>query len=233
MTIPDCANLTVSDQSLKVTLPGGAQIPVLVPETNPNDLQVSKALLGQASGAMAPLVPIFNIIDALLAVKAFAEAVPGVITNPSKLATAISDLVKKISKLASLIPQLSVPLMIVDLIDVVLVALAGVINALETIAAQEARIAAAITKSEEPGNEALATVITCAQDLLVKQKAGVSEGLGPLNTFFGLMNVFLELIGLEPIPDLSGPLPDDTQEAIDTMNDLVKLLRDLRATIPI
>ncbi len=233
MAIPDCPVITIGSQGADITFPGGAKIPVMVPEINPNDLQITKALLGQASGALAPLVPIFNLIDAMLAVKDFAEAVPGLITDPGALTSAITSLIEKITALASLIPQLSVPLMILDLIDVTITALGGVITQLEAVLIQEAKIAAAATAATQPGNESLLTVVACAEGINVQTKNGIGEGLGPLNSFFGLMNIFLGLIGLPPIPDLSGDLPDDTQEAIDDLKDVVKLLEDLRATIPI
>lgn len=227
-----CAEVVVGNQGLKVTLPGGATIPVMVSETNPSNLQITKTLLGQASGAMAPLVPMFNIVAAMLALKDFAEAVPKVLTNPGKLAEAIPKLLKKIAVLAQLVPQLSVPLMVLDLIDVALAALQGTLAQLEAVAAQEARIAAALALSQVDGNGALLEVTVCASGLLVKQKQGIQEGLGALGTFFGLMNTFMELIGLPPIPDLSA-LPDDTAEAIDSLQTVVKTLQDIRATIPI
>jgi len=218
---------------LKITMPGGAVIPVMVPEINPNSLQITKALLGQASGAMAPLVPVFNIIDAVLSIKDFAEAVPGLITNPTAIVEAIEKLIQKIAKLAGLIPQLSVPLMVLDLIDVAIEALNGLVTQLEAVIVQEAKIAAASLKATEPGNDALLEVVACAEAINLQVKNGISEGLGPLNSFFGMINIFLSLIGLQPIPDLAGGLPDDSEAAIDSLRDVVKILQDLRATIPI
>lgn len=232
MAIPECVDVAIGDQSLKVTLPGGAVIPVMVPEVFPSELQIAKALIGQASGAMAPLVPVFNLIDAMLSVKDFAEAVPGVITDPGALVSAIEKLIEKITKLAGLIPQLSVPLMLLDLIDVTITALGGVVTQLEAVAVQTAKIATSEALAAEPGNESLLEVVDCAKGLLAKMNAGISEGLGPINSFFAMINIFLGLLSLGQIPDLSA-LPEDTAEAIEALGAVVKLLQDLRATIPI
>ena len=181
---------------------------------------------------MAPLVPIFDILEAMLAVKDFAEAVPGVISNPSALASATADLIEKITGLAALVPQFSVPFMVLDLIDLMISALNGAITQLDAYLIQEAKIAAAIVKANEEGNGSLLTVTACAEALQVKTLDGIQEGLGPLNTFLGLLNIFLGLLGLDPVPDLAD-LPEDAQDAIDALRDVVKLLGDLRDTIPV
>ena len=230
---PDCVELVLGNQGAQVRLPGGAALSVMVPDINPSDLAITKSLLSQGNAALAPLLPVFNIIDALLAVKDFAEAVPGLITDPSALVDAIAALIEKISKLAQLIPQLSVPFLVVDLIDVGITALNGFVTELDKIVQQEIRIAAAITKANtEPANPALLEVTVCASEIVASTKQGLSEGLGPLNTFFGILSIFLGLIGQPPIPDVSD-LGDDAAAAIAALKDPVKVLQDLRDAIPI
>ncbi len=230
---PDCVTLTLGNQGAQVRLPGGAALSVMVPDLNPSDLAITKSLLAQGNAALAPLLPVFNIIDALLAVKDFAEAVPGLLTDPTALVDAIAALIEKITKLAELIPQLSVPFLVVDLIDVGITALNGFVTELNKIVQQELNIAAAITKANTaPLNPSLLDVTTCASDLVAQTKQGLEEGLGPLNTFFGLLSIFLGLIGQPPIPDVSD-LGDDAAAAISTLEDTVKLLQDIRAAIPL
>lgn len=227
-----CPSSTGADQSTKIRFPGGATLQVLTSQTIPNGLQVTKSLLSQASSALAPLAPIFNLIDALLAVKEFAEAVPKLLTDPTALAEAIINLVEKIAKLASLIPQLSVPLLIVDLFDVVIGALDGVVTELEKVVAQEARIQAAIAKAQESGNEALQDSIDCANDINDQVKAGIAAGVAPLNPLFAVMNIFLGLIGAPEIPSIEN-LPDDASEAVEYLGDFVDILQNARDAIPI
>ncbi len=230
---PDCAVITIGNQGLQVRLPGGAALSVMVPDINPSDLAITKSLLAQGNAALAPLLPVFNIIDALLAVKDFAEAVPGLLTEPDALIAAIGALIEKISKLAQLIPQLSVPFLIVDLLDVGITALNGFVTELEKIIAQETAIAAAITKANiPPVNAALLTVTTCATDQVASAKQGLEEGLGPLNSFFGLLSIFLGLLGQEPIPSISD-LGPDSQAAIDALRGSIDILQAIRDAIPL
>ena len=233
MALPECVEVSIGDQSLQIRMPGGAAIPVMVPHPSPSNLQITKALMGQASGALAPLVPVFNIIDAILAIKDFADSVPGVVTDPGAVVEAIGALAEKVAKLAQLIPQLSVPFMVLDLVDVAIAALDGIVTQLEAVVAQEAKIAAATLKAAEPGNEALAGVVACATDLNATTKAAIAEGLGPLNSLFGVINIFLGLIGAPEIPDLSGPLPDNTQEAVEALAGVVEVLQTVRSSIPV
>lgn len=205
----------------------------MVPDINPSDLAITKSLLSQGNAALAPLLPVFNIIDALLAVKDFAEAVPGLITDPTALIDATAALIEKISKLAQLIPQLSVPFLVVDLIDVGITALNGFVTELEKIVEQETAIAAAITKANTPPvNTALLEVTVCATEINDATKQGLEEGLGPLNTFFGVLSIFLSLIGQPPIPDVAD-LGEDSAAAIAALQDTVKLLQDIRNAIPL
>jgi hypothetical protein len=207
----------------------------MVPEINPNGLAITKNLLTQANAALAPLMPIFNIIDAVLAIKAFAESIPDALgppPDPSVIAAALAELVEKVAKLAALIPQLAVPYMIVDVLDAIITALNGTITNLEIVIVQEARIAAAMLKASEPGNDALLEVVICADSINASVKGGISEGLGPLNSLFGVLNLFLGLIGLPEIPSMDA-LPEDSAEAIESLRVTVKLLEDLRASIPL
>lgn len=230
---PDCVTLTLGNQGAQIRLPGGAALSVMVPDINPSDLAITKNLLAQGNAALAPLLPVFNIIDALLAVKDFAEAVPGLLTDPSALVSAIESLIEKIAKLAQLVPQLSVPFLVVDMIDVAITALNGFVTQLEIVVQQELRIAAAVVKANTaPVNAALLEVTVCADSINAATKQGISEGLGPLNTLFGLLSIFLGLIGQPPIPDVA-ELGDDTAEAIASLRAVVDLLQGIRDAIPL
>jgi hypothetical protein len=235
VTVPDCVEVEIGGQGQTVRLPGGPTLQVMVPQIAPDGIQVTKNLLTQASAALAPLMPVFQIIDAILAIKAFADAVPDSVGPPFNVTAVIQALAgvsKKVAKLASLIPQLAVPLLVVDVIDVVIQALNGAVTQLEAVVVQEAKIAAALTKATETGNDALLQVVACADDFNVATRNGISEGLGPLNSLFGVLNLFLGLIGAPEVPALDD-LPDDAQQAIDQLKSVVDLLQNLRDSIPI
>src|SRR5678816_1818139 len=132
MPIPDlksiCVELTVQPQNLSVTFPGGASLDAELPDVGgPDRMERSKQLLAQANAALAPLGPVFNLIDVALALFNAVKAIPDAISHldPSKITDALPDLANKAARIAAIVPQLSVPLMILGLIDALLAFLGG------------------------------------------------------------------------------------------------------------
>ena len=63
-----CVAIKVTPQNLSVTFPGGAEMAVQLPDTGiPDPMQLAKQMMAQANAALAPLVPVFNIIDTVMA----------------------------------------------------------------------------------------------------------------------------------------------------------------------
>jgi len=62
-----CVELTVTPQRLSLTFPGGAALDAQLPDIGiPDPMELSKQLMAQANAALA-FVPVFNIIDTVLA----------------------------------------------------------------------------------------------------------------------------------------------------------------------
>jgi len=237
MPLPDlsevCIDLKVTSQELCITFPGGAEMCVQIPGV-PDPTDVSKQLLAQANAALTPLVPVFNIIDAILALFKCVKAIPdslGPPPDPTKLAESIPDLAEKIDKLLKLIPQLSIPVLIAGLIDVILFYLEGLRGQLQAIIAAQVRIAAAATRAAELGNVQLRTVVDCATASMDAYLQNLNEGMKPLNRLVGLLNLFLQLAGLPPIPDLAN-LGDDAEAALAPLDAVIDSLKTVRAGLP-
>lgn len=237
MPLPDlsevCIDLKVTSQELCITFPGGAEMCVQIPGV-PDPTDVSKQLLAQANAALTPLVPVFNIIDAILALFKCVKAIPdslGPPPDPTKLAECIPDLAEKIDKLLKLIPQLSIPVLIAGLIDVILFYLEGLRGQLKAIIAAQVRIAAAATRAAELGNVQLRTVVDCAEASMDAYLQNLNEGMKPLNRLVGLLNLFLQLAGLQPIPDLAN-LGDDAEAALAPLDAVIDSLKTIRAGLP-
>ena len=65
----DCAVITVVDGTKCISFPGGAEICMTVPSAVPvTESEQLSALFGQLNSALAPLQPVFNIIEAILAI---------------------------------------------------------------------------------------------------------------------------------------------------------------------
>lgn len=237
MPLPDlstvCIELKVTSQELCVTFPGGAEMCVQIPGV-PDPTDVSKQLLAQANAALAPLVPIFNIVDAIIALFNCVKAIPdslGPPPDPTKLAECIPDLAEKIDKLLKLIPQLSIPVLIAGLIDVLLFYLQGLRGQLQSVIAAQARIAAAATRAAELGNVQLRTVVDCANASMDAYLQNLNEGIKPLSRLVALLNLFLQLAGLSPIPDFKD-LGDDAEAALAPLDAVIDSLKTVRAGLP-
>jgi hypothetical protein len=239
MPIPNledlCVQLVITPQNLSVAFPGGAALDTLLPDIGiPDPMELSKQLMAQANAALAPLAPVFNIADTVLALHNVVKAIPDAITglDPGQITDALPDLAQKAGKLLALVPQLSVPRMIVGLIDVLLSFLGGLAGQLRAFIDLQVRIQRAENRAAELGNAQLLVVVGCAKEHVDAQMHSLAESVVPVNRLIALINVFSELAGLGPLPDLS-ELGRDAQAALEPLDEIVRVLKDLRATIPV
>lgn len=222
-----CFQLSLANGELRITLPGGA---VISPQSGVelgDNLAVARSLIAQVNAALTPLVPIFNVIDV---VKLIFDAL-GAVTNPFRLAEILAELAQKIDALLQLLPQYSVPLLVRQLIDVLIVTLRGLQDELRAIIAQQARIAAAATVAAQPGNVALQAVVDCANGKLEKQLANLNASMAPLNRLIGLVNLLLGLAGLPELPTFT-ELGEDAEAALGALDVAINALETAQAALP-
>jgi hypothetical protein len=215
--------------ALQVTLPGGLVVEGVAQQIGADALTQARALIGAANAALAPLGPVFRIIDAVLAVKGFAEAVPELIVNPGAVVEAVVELVAKIGRLASLVPQLSVPLMVLGLVDAVITLLQGVQAELVVIEQQVARVEATRTSAAALPPDAQAALLAIADAATAQvevRRADLATALGSVQPVLGILNVFAGMAGL-PALEVSGGA---SSEALGTA---VEALQAFRSTIPV
>jgi hypothetical protein len=239
MPIPDlksiCVELTVQPQNVSVTFPGGASLDAELPQVGvPDPMQLSKQLLAQANAALAPLGPVFNLIDVALALFNVVKAIPDAISHldPSKISDALPDLTNKAARIAALVPQLSVPLMILGLIDALLAFLGGLAGQLRAIIDQQLRIQKAENRAAELGNAQLQVVADCSKHHVSAQLQSLAESVAPVNRLIALVNVFAQLAGLGPLPDLSS-LGTDAAAALQGLDHTLNALQEIRAAISV
>ncbi|HEX7839684.1 MAG TPA: hypothetical protein VF469_19550 [Kofleriaceae bacterium] len=239
MPLPDletvCVELTVTPQRLSIAFPGGASLDPELPDLGIADpLQLSKQLLGQANAALAPLGPVFNLVDMALALVKAVNAIPDAISHldPSKISDALPELAQKAGKLLALVPQASVPLMIVGLVDTLLAFLGGLAGQLRALIDQQVRIQKAENRAAELGNAQLQTVADCSRHHVSTQLQSLSESVAPVNRMISLVNVFAQLAGLGPLPELSS-LGSEAAAALGPLEDAVKALQRIRDAIPV
>ena len=223
--------------ALSVTLPGGLVVGGVTDRIGADALSQARALIAAANAALAPLGPVFAIIDAILAIKHFADAVPGVVLSPADVVDALVDVARKASRLLSLVPQLSVPLMLLGIVDVVIAVLEALAAELLNIAAQEARIessrALAATFPVAAAVEALVAVADAASDQVDVQRADVASALAHIEPMVEIINTFSGIVGLPQIELSVDATSGGTTEAAESMLAAAETLRTLRSTIPV
>lgn len=238
MPLPDmtqlCVGLSVTPGEMCVTFPVGndlcVQWPSLIP---PDPTELIKQLFAQMNAAMAPLAPIFNIIDAVVAVFDCVKAIATL--NPEEILGCIPNLAEKIDKLLKLIPQLSLPLLIVGFLDALITYLEGTKAQLLRQKAFIERVIAAQSAAAMPGNVALSKVVLCALDSIDNFFVFMNEQSAPLNRLIGIVNLFLATIGLGKycIPNLGSLAPELIDPGILALDGIIQLLEILRSLIPI
>jgi hypothetical protein len=240
MPLPDlrefCIDVDVVPGEVCITFPGGSEMCVTMPDlVPPSPDKLVRQLFAQANAALAPLEPIFNIIDAVVAVFECVKAISTL--DPVKIIECIPGLAEKVAALLKLIPQLSLVALVAGLIEVLILYLRGIRNQVQRAIELLTRLLDAETAATRPGNLALARVLPCALDDLDKLIQWQNESAKPVNRLIGVINLFLEIIGLSrfKIPCIGTFIADLVQleRALELIDLLIRLLEIIRAVIPI
>lgn len=227
-----CVPPTAGNQDLRLRFPGGAEIAIALPDAGiPDPLELVKGLVGHVNTALSPLVPVFNMIDTLIAIVEFAKAVPTL--NPIQITDKLKGVTEAIGKLLALIPQLSVPIMILDFVDALLLLCTGMQRQLSAMLAQQNRLLASQARAVELGSVQLQAVVDCGNESLAIQMTAMNDGLAPINRLLALVNLIIGLVpGLPTIPTFEN-LGSDIQGAIDSLGETLALLQSIRNAIPL
>jgi hypothetical protein len=239
MAIPECKPIPRLPAPRQIVFPGGAALSQVLAAGSeiPSGLDAATNLLAQASPAMAPLMPIFNIIDAVLALVECVQAVPDALgppPDPAKMIEALSGLAEKLPKLLDLLPQVATPRMVIGMLDTLIDFLEGLRDQIEAILLQAERTRAARAKAEDLGDENLLHIAGCAEAQGQAQFQAMADALAPMNTLGSGLSLFLGLLGLPEVPALDGLINIENPEAgFVRIDDLVNLLRSIRDAVPL
>ena len=248
MGLPDdtCLEATIDIQAmlgLAINMPGGVAIQAqLEPGEFPNLGTIVGKLLMPLNSAMTPLMPFFRILDVVIQLIACAKAVPdslGPPPDPSKLVKPVVKLLKAASKLAPLVPQLSIPIMVVGVCKVVVAGLSALVEQLEFQIAAATKLSLAQAKADalaadpetQTGAVVLQASIDCAQaDLAVALELG-SKSLGPLNKFIELLNAIAGLAGLPEFANIEAS--GDAGAMLQPLKDAIAAINTVCGSIPV
>ncbi len=217
-------------EPLSITMPGGAELAAMPSSLVPDGMTMAKSLLAQANSALAPLNPIFKVMDLALVAVDVLKKIPEAIVNPMALVEVLEKAIKSAGAVAALMPPMSVPLLVLHFIDVLISYLEGLVATLQQLVAFEAKLAEAQAQQDQyPG---LQIVCSVAQADLSVQLAAMESGLGPLQKLVRLVNLLMQMVGLEGIPELTA-LGGNTAQALATLEDALREIRRVRSLIPL
>jgi hypothetical protein len=229
-----CIELSTGPGEICIRFPGGTQVCAQFGFEIGDNGEIIRSLLAEANAALSPLQPFFNTLDVIKAIVDCIQAIPDCITqfSPEPILSCIPDLVKKLMKLLQLIPQLSVPILIADLLEAIIVGLIAIRAELAAMIRQNLKILAAGTRAAEVGNVELQAVVDCATGNLEAQLINKNASLAPLNRLIGVMNLLLELAGLQPVPSLDN-LENVDDAALAGLDASIQVLETARAALPV
>lgn len=216
-----------------VTLPGGISIDTL------NAVKVGTTPAQAIQPAITPLVPIFDVVGAVLSlfniIKTIIESL-GPPPDPSKLALLpelLIDLTAKMARLAGLVPSLSLPLTIVSLIDLIIDTLNQAKTQVNTLQEKSAQVDEVRARATELGDAQLQEVADASQANINKEAENLSITLASTNSMMVVLNVFLGLIGGPSVPDLSSLSGMPIGTLSTSLDSTVETLRTVRGAVPV
>lgn len=223
MALPICIDIPEIPDPFSITLPGGVSME-------------SINLMEQIQPALTPLMPLFDIIDTVVAVFNCIKAIPDTLgppPDPTVLAACIPELAEKVAKLLKLIPQLSLPYTIIGIIDLIIDTLRQARSLLLHLQAQMQQILGAIDRATDLEDAGLMAITSCAQANVAQEAANVGKSLAALGKLIGLLNIFLELVGAPTVPDLSDLAGSPLDEVVPPLDAIVDQLTQVRDMVPV
>lgn len=219
----------------KICFPGGVCLDYVWDSIDkiPHLADVSLDFFSQIGPALTPLRPFFNLLDVGLALFRCVKAIPDAITSldPSELLNCAPALAKAVDQLLKLIPQLSLPKMVIAIIRNIAALLRAIGADLEYIKSQLQRIADMIDRAAEWQDHKLNGFLVCAQGNLDTTIMSTAEALRGIGSIVLLVNIMLGLFGGPEIPCFGDLMSGNIAEGIDVVIDLLMSLAEVLETI--
>ena len=217
--------LTFDPFDLGITFPGGGKLEAAMEDAQ----MVPRRLMAQLNPALMPLTPLFDLVDALLLAKKVFDAVKTL--NAAKIAAVLPDFAKAVDKLKALVPQVSIPLMILNIIDALLALIQLLKLDLQAMVDFQLKLDAADLRAAELGSADLAFITLCGRNQLEAALSVFGKKAAPLNRLIGMLNLLGGIAGLPEIPGLS--LSGSASAQLAALDELAAALGRVRAAIPV
>lgn len=183
--------------------------------------------------ALAPLSPIFRILDAVMAIVDVVKAVPGVVLNPGDVVEKIAKLGPKVGALLGLLPPAAGPVLVADALDLVLDYLREVRDMLMALAGQEQRISVARSRADTLDDDGLRGICDDAAADVERELLNMGKRMQAMSGLVGTINLVAGLVGLQAVPDLAGGIQGDVAQSAVEVDRLIVALQATRNAIPV
>ena len=225
MSIDVCIEIPEVPDPQHVILPGG----VTLESTN---------LLAVIQPALAPFMPLFDIVEAVTALFEAIKKLPTVVLKligPPPDPNAINEILplRQIAKLAKLMPQLAVPLMLVGILDLLINTLQQARAEFVHLQSQASQVASCAERAKQLNDLQLMSIAECMRHNVAREATNIGKQLGSLGHLFGLVGQLSGLIGGPKIPDIKELGGHDLGAIIQPLDALLAALRSARMAIPI
>jgi len=223
MPLPICLQIDELPDPPVLDLPGGVSI---------QQFNLMQAI----QPALTPLVPIFDIVDTVVAVFNCIKAIPDTLgppPDPTAIAVCIPELAQKVAKLVRLIPQVTLPYTLRGILRLIIDTLRQARSQIMHLQQQMQQILGAVDRATKLGDSGLMAITSCAQANVAQEAANVGKSLASLGKLIGLANLFLGMIGAEGIPDLSNRAGRPLDEVIPPIDAIITKLQAAHDAIPL
>ncbi len=211
-------------ERLELPLPGGAMI-----------AGEFRKLLDMAQPALAPLAPLFTVIETMTAIIAVLEAIPDALgppPDPAKLSSTLADLKDKVERLVLLLPQAALPATLVAIVDILIAELQTVRRELLTLQLQAEQVRKTRMTADSLVDAALSAIADCAEENINREASNLARALASLQSLLTVVGMFSALVGGPAPPSFSALEGQPLDALIEPIDGLVEQLTTLRAAIP-
>ena len=130
-------------------------------------------------------------------------------------------------------PQLSLPLTVVGLVDLILHTLRETRDVLVDLQARAEALGTAEDRARELGDTQLLEIVACVRANIEQEAANLGKRLGALGTLVGILNLFTSMVGAPEVPDLSSLSGEALDTVVQPLDALVEVLTAVRSAVPL
>jgi hypothetical protein len=222
MPIPLCLDIPPFPDPFALPMPGGVQL---------EDVNVLQLL----QPALTPLMPMFEIVDTIVALYNCVKAIPDALgppPDPTVLAACLPELGQKLGKLLMLAPQVALPRLIERCLALAIEVLRTVRSQLRHLQAQLHQIEAVEQRAKDLKDAGLMAVAACATANVGQEAANVAKSMASLERLLVLVNLFMGLIGGPQVPLASKLSGKPLDQAVPELDHMIKLLEFAHGAVP-